>query len=106
MAILADYRPILMGLTFSLLGAAFYLTYRPRGSGGQSQSASVAARSSGANASAQSKIMTFNKVILWSVTLFAVVFLFFPQTFTNLIASSQGFTSDMERTIVQIEGMT
>ena len=35
-----------------------------------------------------------------------VVFLFFPQAFTGLLASNSEFTADMERTVLTIEGMT
>ncbi len=50
--------------------------------------------------------MTFNRIMLWAVTVIAVVFLFFPQVFTGLFASSGGFTADMDRTVLTIEGMT
>ena len=50
--------------------------------------------------------MTLNKVMLWAVTVIAVVFLSFPQTVTNLFASNDGFTADMDRTVISIEGMT
>ncbi|MBP85917.1 MAG: hypothetical protein CMJ64_04240 [Planctomycetaceae bacterium] len=98
-----DYRPIFMVVTFAFLGLAFYFAYRPRGAanckGGTGSSAVSQNRS-------RSKIMTLNKVMLWAVTVIAVVFLSFPQTVTNLFASNDGFTADMDRTVISIEGMT
>lgn len=79
-----DYRPIFMVVTFAFLGLAFYLTYRSRNRSG---------------------VMTFNKVMLWAVTVIAVVFLFSPQV-TDLFASADKFTADMDRTVISIEGMT
>ena len=102
--VLQDYRPIFIVVTFGFLGAAFYLTYRPR------RSTAIADEEGRTPAATrrrqQSKIMTFNKVMLWAVTLIAVVFLFFPQAVTNLFATSGEFTADMERTVIHIEGMT
>ena len=80
-----------MVVTFGFLGLAFYLTYRPR--------RTTAGRH-------RSNIMTMNKVMLWAVTVIAVVFLFFPQTVTGLFASNDVFTADMDRTVISIEGMT
>jgi len=50
--------------------------------------------------------MTFNKILLWAVTVLAVMFLFFPQLVTNALASNDQFTDDMQKTVIQIEGMT
>ena len=50
--------------------------------------------------------MTMNKVMLWAVTIIAVVFLFFPQVFTSFVAADDQFTADMDRTVISIEGMT
>ena len=98
------FRPIFMVVTFGFLGAAFYLTYRPfrtRAGGKQASNATAATRGG-----QRSKIMAFNKLMLWAVTVIAVVFLFFPQTMTNLFASPDQFTADMDRTVISIEGMT
>ena len=96
----ADYRPIFIVVTFGFLGLAFYLTYRPRGT------AAADNDNSSAPAVRRSNIMTMNKVMLWGVTVIAVVFLFFPQTVTDLFASGDKFTDDMDRTVISIEGMT
>ena len=89
LTVLDDYRPILMTVTFGLLGIAFYVTYRP-GRGG---------RKSGG-------IMTLNKAMLWGVTAATLVLLFCPQYLTGLITEKGGFTADMNRTVLTIEGMT
>lgn len=85
-----DFRPLLIAMTFAFLGSAFYLTYRPRGD------------SSGGRA----KMMKVNKVMLWVVTGLAIVFLFFPQALSDLLASDDEFTPEMRQTVVSIEGMT
>ena len=91
MTVMESYRPIFMVVTFAFLGMAFYLTYRP----------SRAAAGNG-----RSKIMTMNKVMLWCVTGVAVLFLFWPQYFTRLASTDGGFTADMNRTVLTVEGMT
>ena len=90
MLVIVDaYRPILMVVTFSLLGIAFYFTYRPRGS-----------------ATRRGGIMALNKVMLWFVTAATVFLLFCPQYLTALVSQDGGFTADMNRTVLAIEGMT
>ena len=97
---LSDYRPVFMVVTFGFLGFAFYLTYRPRRATATGSETGLGRRQN------RSRIMAFNKVMLWAVTVIAVAFLFFPQTVTDLFASSDKFTSDMDRTVIRIEGMT
>lgn len=99
-----DYRPIFMVVTFGFLGLAFYLTYRPRhvsttevGNGSQAATSRNGHRSS---------IMTMNKLLLWVVTVLAVVFLFFPQAFTSIAPADGEFTAGMDRTVLTVEGMT
>ena len=91
MTTLEDYRPIFMVATFGLLGSAFYMTYRPR---------------AGATNGPRSNLMTFNKIILWVVTFMAIVMLFFPQGVPDFFSSDNRFTADMQRTVIQVEGMT
>ena len=50
--------------------------------------------------------MTMNKVMLWTVTVIAIVFLFFPKGITGLFPSNDVFTADMDQTVIRIEGMT
>ncbi len=76
-----------MVATFGLLGLAFYWTYRP----GSAKS---------------TKMMALNKIMLWSVTFVAALFLFFPQFVTQLASADGGFTSDMQRSVIKVEGMT
>ena len=89
MTALEAYRPILMVVTFSFLGIAFYLTYRPR---------RVAAGRGG--------IVAVNKVMLWLVTAAAAFLLFCPGYLTGLASEKGGFTADMNRTVLAVEGMT
>ncbi len=94
-----------MVVTFGLLGSAFYLTYRPRSrramaGGGESRGTTVAADSP------RSNVMTFNRYMLWAVTVIAVAMLFFPQAVRGLFASGSRFTADMHRSVFLIEGMT
>ena len=97
------YRPLFMVVTFGLLGLAFYLTYRP---------ARVAARrhdnsnAAGSKRSRRSTLMKMNTIMLWVVTLLVIVFLFFPDRETGLFTSNDVFTADMDRCVINIEGMT
>ena len=96
--ILRDYRPILMVVTFGFLAFAFYLTYRPR------RTQAAAGEAAGAPAA---RIMTFNKIMLWAVTVMAVAFLFGGQyIFQPAAEPTAEITADMTQTVVQIEGMT
>jgi len=102
-AFLEDYRPIFMVVTFGLLASAFYLTYRPRHNAASGSEASGAA---GAGRRRRSQMMTLNKIMLWAVTVIACVMLFSPQAVSNLLTSGDEFSADMQRTVIQIEGMT
>ena len=103
-AVMQEYRPVFMAVTFGFLGLAFYLTYRPRrATPTGTDNGSQAAVSSSAR---RSHIMTMNKVLLWGVTVVAVVFLFFPQAFTSFAPANDEFTADMDLTVIRIEGMT
>ena len=101
-AMLEEYRPLMMVVTFSFLGMAFYFTYRPRRvAGGQED---CCAANGGRR---RFNMMMMNKVMLWAVTVMAVVFLFFPQFVTAMLAPDTGqFTAKMNRTFLKIEGMT
>lgn len=101
---LETYRPLFIVVTFGFLGSAFYLTYRPRrASAGQADD--CCAKPS-AGRGRRLSMMALNKVMLWAVTVLAVVFLFFPQYVTDLFGSSGEFTADMRRTVISIDGMT
>lgn len=102
---LEAYRPLFMVVTFGFLGMAFYFTYRPRRVA--NTAADCCAPSSETVGKRRFNMMAFNKIMLWAVTLMAVVFLFFPQAVTGLIGGgSDKVTADMTRTEVKIVGMT
>ncbi len=102
-AALEEYRPYMIVVTFSFLGAAFYFTYRPkRAPAGEADCCAPAA--TGAR---RFNMMTMNKVMLWGVTAMAVVFLFFPQYVTGMLVPDPGeFTPEMQVTVLHVEGMT
>lgn len=99
------YRPLFMTVTFGFLGMAFYFTYRPRRAvNAAADCCSVPAEAIGKR---RLNMMEFNKVMLWTVTLMAVVFLFFPQFVTGLIGMGRDkLTADMTHTEIEIVGMT
>lgn len=111
---LEAYRPFFVVVTFGFLGAAFYFTYRPR------KSASAGAHDCCASESTNGEecctwatkgrfsMMSFNKAMLWVVTVLAVAFFFFPSYVGTLLGTSNAnaVTSDMNRAVVEVEGMT
>lgn len=117
-ATLEAYRPLFMVVTFGFLVAAFYFTYRPKkavAEGGHGCCAPEATSSEACCAPATKgwfSLMTFNKAILWVVTVLAVAFLLFPKYVGFFGASQVGenettATSPLvSRTTIAIEGMT
>jgi len=122
---LEAYRPYFMVVTFGFLGAAFYFTYRPKNvSAGNGHDCCVpqtmAAHDCCATEPATSadccvpnsgrrlSMMTLNKVMLWSVTVLAVAFLFFPSYVGVFLGSGDGskVTEDMNRAVIKLDGMT
>ena len=104
LATLEAYRPLLMGLTFGFLGFAFYFTYRPKVKTAGEEDCCAAEEPGGRR---RFNMMAMNKVMLWAVTAMAIVFLFFPQLVSGLLAPDKGtFTPDMNRVILTVEGMT
>ena len=100
---LEEYRPYFMVVTFGFLGAAFYLSYRPRpAANGAVEDCCAPAAVSGR----RFNMMTMNRIMLWAVTAMAVVFLFFPQAITGLFASSTEITADMDQSVIKVIGMT
>lgn len=53
-------------------------------------------------------MMTFNKAMLWIVTVLAVAFLFFPSYVGALLGNGNenAITNDMHQAVIQVEGMT
>jgi hypothetical protein len=109
---LEAYRPLFMVVTFGFLGMAFYFTYRPRHATAGQADCCAAQPVDGPQAAAIIKrprfnMMALNKIMLWAVTLLAVVFLFFPQFVTGLLgAGNDAITADMTQTVIKVEGMT
>lgn len=114
------YRPIFVVVTFGLLAAAFYFTYLPRKAIGAAEHSCCASELiAGAPATADCRaptgtrrfsMMAMSKIMLWVVTVLAVVFLLFPQYVGFLLGTAGGdsatVTADMHQAIVRIDGMT
>lgn len=117
-ATLESFRPLFIVVTFGLLGAAFYFTYRPKkavADGGHSCCAPEATSGETCCAPATQgrlSIMALNKVMLWVVTVLAVAFLLFPKYVDFFLASrdveNNTTVNDplVQRTNITIEGMT
>ena len=90
MTTMERYRPFLMVVTFGLLGLAFFLAYRPRRAAAEKR---------------PSRMLLMNKIVLWTVTVVVAFFLFCPQYVTRLVSTDEGFTADMNRTVLAVEGM-
>lgn len=69
LASLTAYRPLFMGVTVVLLGTAYYLTYRKKSAG----------ECKPGEACEYPGTSRLNKVILWVVTLLALLFIFSPE---------------------------
>ena len=102
---LEAYRPLFMVVTIGFLAMAFYFTYRPKHAApGQ---ADCCAAPTGGSRKPRFNMMALNKVMLWGVTVLAVVFLFFPQYVTGLLGvGDDKITADMTSTVLHVEGMT
>ena len=109
------YRPLFVMLTFGFLAAAFYFTYRPRRSQATEGDCCSNAHDCCAVPQKEAKrrfsMMTVNKVMLWGVTLLAVLFLFFPKYisfFAGRQAESENTATSplVTKTTIAIEGMT
>jgi len=116
------WRPVLLPVTFALLGVAFYFTYRkPRVAGGAGsesgvsgndccsfpEAGTVEACCSAGNARGMS-LKKVNRAMLWVVTAFVLAFAFFPNYVGYLLGGSDMLAarSDLDKIVVQIEGMT
>lgn len=113
-ATLEAYRPLFIVVTFGFLAAAFYFTYRPRKSGDCEHACCVSEpREATENCCASSgkgriSMLAMNKIMLWAVTVLAVVFLLFPNYVGALLGAGDKTTlnANMNRVVVKIEGMT
>ncbi len=119
-ATLEAYRPLFIVVTFGFLAAAFYFTYRPKkaaATAGHGCCASEPAKGEnccaptgecGMKGGRRFTMMTLNKVMLWVVTVLAAAFLFFPNYVGVLFGTGNdaAVTENMNRAVIQIEGMT
>lgn len=110
------YRPILLVVTFGFLGAAFYMTYRPRI---RIAGRLVAARKSGSCASEccgptsgrKWTPQNMNRVMLWIVAAITLAFALFPNYAALLFkgghrGSTLAKRGDSNAVFIAIEGMT
>ncbi|MCC7338404.1 MAG: copper ion binding protein [Pirellulaceae bacterium] len=119
-ATLETYRPLFIVVTFGFLAAAFYFTYRPKKVASDPGHGCCAPEPAvGGNAEADCcapaqkgrfSMVAMNKIMLWGVTVLAVAFLLFPHYVGALLGTAGGHTAvvtpDMNRAVLQIEGMT
>ncbi len=113
---LEAYRPLFIVLTFGFLTAAFYFTYRPRkpqtSDGDCCSTAHDCCAVPQEGTKQRFSMMTMNKVMLWGVTLLAVLFLFFPKYVSFFLSSQQAESETtatnplVRKTTIAIEGMT
>lgn len=112
-ATLEEYRPYFMVITFGFLSAAFYYTYRPKksaetGSGHDCCAAEPAGvEDCCVPGNGRFNMMAMTKVMLWGVTVMAVVFLLFP-SYVGAFLGGDGktVTDNMNRAVIKVEGMT
>lgn len=111
---LESYRPVFIALTFGFLAAAFYFTYRPRRAASTGDCCAAAQDCCSPTGTARPRpfnMLAFNKVMLWSVTVLAVTFLYFPSYMGLLLAgrSDGGAVTQgdplVHRTVIAVEGM-
>ena len=131
---LEAYRPLFMTVTFGFLGAAFYFMYRPKKSAAGSRGDCcapptadthdccapepathdccatepvTAADCCAPKAGRRFSMMALNKAMLWVVTVLTVAFLFFP-SYVGAFLGGDGktVTEDMNRAVIQLDGMT
>lgn len=116
------WRPVLLPVTFLLLGAAFYFTYRKPKVLASSGSATGAAGDACCSVPAQGAaegccppenakgitLRKINKVMLWIVTVFVLAFAFFPNYVGYLLSGGDTLATrnDLDKVAVGIEGMT
>lgn len=102
-ATLEAYRPLFIVVTFGFLGAAFYFTYRTKKATAEGGQDCCAPTGKG-----RLHVTTLNKVMLWSVTVLAVAFLFFPNYVGLLFGTGKdpAMNENVNQTVFKIDGMT
>jgi copper chaperone CopZ len=112
---LDSYRPVFIVVTFGFLAAAFYFAYRPR-----KPTTAPAARCAASHGCCPTPtrsgrrrldVMALNKLMLWGVTLLAVVFLLFPKYVGLLAGGSRTGEPTVDDPLVRttsftVEGMS
>ncbi|HQU43227.1 MAG TPA: mercuric transporter MerT family protein [Pirellulales bacterium] len=91
-AVLEAYRPLFIVVTFGFLATAFYFTYRPKRAvtghdcrAVEPSAASAVCCGAPPPEGRSFSIVSFNKLLLWAVALFAVAFMFFPRSLESLL---------------------
>lgn len=105
------WRPVLLPVTFLLLGFAFYKTYRgPKvalttGVTGEAATETAAAC---CPPTARSTLKKFSVVMLWVVTAVVLAFTFFPAAVSKLMAdrTPPAAKADLDRVFLSVDGMT
>lgn len=111
------WRPVLLPVTFALLGVAFYFTYRkPKvatAGAGEDCCAVSAADTDGASCCPPEKakgitLKKVNKAMLWVVTVFVPAFALFPNYVGYLLGGGDTLAArtDLDKVIVAVDGMT
>lgn len=105
--VLDSYRPVFITLTVVFLGAAFYFSYRPK-----QQACTVDCCSTSMTKGRRwFDMLTMNRVMLWVVSVLAVVFLLFPNYVGLMLSRGDGedvITAGnplIGTTVITIEGM-
>lgn len=111
-ATFAAWRPVLLPVTFLLLGVAFYFTYRrPKALATVVTGHGSASADGEACCPVSSKGVAFkklNKGMLWVATVFVLAFAFFPNYVGNLLGGGNMSAprQNLDTLVVEIEGMT
>lgn len=112
--VLDSYRPLFATLTFGFLAAAFYFTYRaPRVvTSGEDRCTETCCPPSGSSKRSWLSMMAMNKIMLWAVTVMAVVFLLFPNYVGFILAGIDQENAVIDsnnplirQTTIDVEGM-
>lgn len=82
------FRPLLLAVTFTLLGLAFFFTYRKPKVLPAADMAGKEACGCGPEHAKATTIKTVNKAVLWVVTVFVLAFAFFPDYLGFLLAGN------------------
>jgi len=116
------WRPVLLPVTFALLGLAFYFTYRkPRATtqpaGGTTGGGEARCAAPGAESNTEtccppaggrvSTLKRVNKAMLWAVTAFVLAFAFFPTYVGYLLGGGDTLAArnDLDKLVMKVEGM-